>query len=1077
MEAFKMTKMKRTISVASIFSVFIVFLLFSGVFAATVGEWKFDGNGNNENGDGPDATLQGSTGEAIFKTSGGISNGYAYIQTSGASVQIPYSSLYDLPDTFTIEFWFRQRTEQTFSQDLLVKGSSLYNFYIFRRAWDDVGTDDGSIIAGFNESGDGVWIQVSNSNNPDLNIWHYVAFTKSTTELAYYIDGNLINSSTTSDTAIIQANEPINIGTTAVDTDIDELRISDVSKSVSDISTYYNSFSPEANAGSDQNIFEGSSVTLDGTASSIPTGTTVTYQWTQTAGTTVTISNPTSASASFTAPNVGTGGESLTFQLTVTNNGAQVSSDTCLVNVGDVPGPGTYYVNTSTGSDNNDGSATSPWETIHGAISKINAGASGTYVLHVALGDAPYKYNISTGEADSQLVLSQSNVTIIGESGSAPIIDGASASLWTKGIDITGANVTIENLYVTGFSGTDEVGIWISSENEEQQLTVLRKCKLYENNWGIHIDSAIGVKIQDCEIYQNTTHGIDVTWSSNVVVTGNKVYSNPQYGIRAQCSPEISRNLIYDNATGIRVEAVLDNDVSSPTIKNNVIYKTTSGAMSYGIYTKAVYNESSGTTTASPVIYHNTIDGGTLTGIAMEKGVNGVSSPTIKYNIITNFRNEDENGIGIKKTGAIPTVEYNDVWNNDTDYSGWEVDPSPNISSDPKYGSYTLQSNSPCINAIDEDEAANDPVTLDYPGFTRPRPGKRTKDMGAYEYVADVTNNYTLPGGTGVATDYRIFTVPLNLGTGADMLTAMENVLGTYDPVHWRGFLYSGTSYREFNSDEFADATIKPGMGFWIITTYTSQIPFQGGPAPDGVDYVMTLDPGWHLIGLPWTDTQISLGNMTVTDGVNSYSITGQPDNARLTQEWVWDYTGSYVKKTGLLSVNTGYFFKVEAASSIRLTIPLNNNQGLDAPVDVPPNQTNTNEDDEAPPPPPGSEPIPDIKANGEDGPVTVSAGDPVSVSVSLDPGAWSGRNADWWVAAHTPFDPPLDWYTYVYPDGWRYGIYVCTQTPLYDLTPSFNVLNTVLPAGNYIFYFAVDGNMDGVTDATWLDYVEVNVE
>jgi hypothetical protein len=143
----------------------------------------------------------------------------------------------------------------------------------------------------------------------------------------------------------------------------------------------------------------------------------------------------------------------------------------------------------------------------------------------------------------------------------------------------------------------------------------------------------------------------------------------------------------------------------------------------------------------------------------------------------------------------------------------------------------------------------------------------------------------------------------------------------------------------------------------------------------------------------------------------------------------------------------------------------------------VPPNQTNTIDDDEAPPPPPGSEPIPDIKANGEDGPVTVSAGEPVSVSVSLDPGAWSGRNADWWVAAHTPFDYPLDWYTYVYPEGWRYGIYVCAQAPLYELTPSFNVLDTVLPLGNYIFYFAVDGNMDGVTDATWLDYVEVNVE
>jgi len=33
------------------------------------------------------------------------------------------------------------------------------------------------------------------------------------------------------------------------------------------------------------------------------------------------------------------------------------------------------------------------------------------------------------------------------------------------------------------------------------------------------------------------------------------------------------------------------------------------------------------------------------------------------------------------------------------------------------------------------------------------------------------------------------------------------------------------------------------------------------------------------------------------------------------------------------------------------------------------------------------------------------------------------------------------------------------------------------LHAGNYIFYFAVDGNMDGEVDATWLDYVEVLVE
>ena len=736
---------------------------------------------------------------------------------------------------------------------------------------------------------------------------------------------------------------------------------------------------------------------------------------------------------------------------------------------------GTYYVNITSGNDSNNGTSANPWKTFHHAISQINGGDAGTYVLHVALG--AYYVSGSTYEVDEEMVLSQSDVTIKGESGSGPIIDGTNAQTWTKGLEITGSNVTIENLEITGFSDTDEEGIRISQNADNN---IIRRCKIYGNNWGIRVIRSDRSQIRDCEIYQNTTHGIDVIWSSDVIVTRNKVYSNPQYGIRAECTLEISRNLIYDNATGIHVEAVRDGDEWTPTIKNNVIYKTASGAMSYGIYTKADYNGgSTGSATASPLIYHNTIDGGTLSGIAMERSNDGISAPTIKYNIITSFSQ-----YGIKNNGASPTIEYNDLWNNASgSYSGGAVS-ATNKNVDPQYvdpanKDYSLQSDS---NQIDF-STAGDTEPLDYPGFTRPRPEKTTKNMGAYEYIVNVTNNYTLPGGTGVSTDYRIFTVPLNLGTGANMLTAMENVLGTYDPVHWRGFLYSGTSYREFNSSQFASATIKPGMGFWIITTYTSQIPFQGGPAPDGVDYVMTLDPGWHLIALPWTGTQISLSNMSVTDGVNSYAVTSNDNN--LTKKYVWDYTGEdpttdsgYVKQEGLLSLNTGYFFKVEAASSIRLTIPHDNNQAQDAPVYVPPNQTNTNEDDEVPPPPPGSEPIPDIKANGEDGPVTVSAGDSVSVSVSLDPGAWSGRNADWWVAAHTPFDWPLDWYTYVYPAGWRYGIHVCAQTPLIELvtTSPYNVLDTILPAGNYIFYFAIDGNMDGEPDVTWLDFVEVNV-
>jgi hypothetical protein len=118
-----------------------------------------------------------------------------------------------------------------------------------------------------------------------------------------------------------------------------------------------------------------------------------------------------------------------------------------------------------------------------------------------------------------------------------------------------------------------------------------------------------------------------------------------------------------------------------------------------------------------------------------------------------------------------------------------------------------------------------------------------------------------------------------------------------------------------------------------------------------------------------------------------------------------------------------------------------------------------------------------DIKANGEDGPVRVTTETPVSVTVSLDPGSQAGQNADWWIAAHTPFDPPGDWYSYVHPDGWRTGVHPCLQTPLFELAPT-QVLNMTLPIGSYTFYFAVD-NPDGMPESPWigLDSVDVQVE
>jgi hypothetical protein len=129
--------------------------------------------------------------------------------------------------------------------------------------------------------------------------------------------------------------------------------------------------------------------------------------------------------------------------------------------------------------------------------------------------------------------------------------------------------------------------------------------------------------------------------------------------------------------------------------------------------------------------------------------------------------------------------------------------------------------------------------------------------------------------------------------------------------------------------------------------------------------------------------------------------------------------------------------------------------------------------------------PVPYIKANGQDSPITLSTGTSLEISVHLDPGDYAGQLADWWVVVHIPSDPPFDWAHYKWLGErkqarrlgrWKNGVELSRQAPLYNI--SQQVLRTKwLPPGDYIFYFAVDNNADGKPDATWLDYVEVTIQ
>lgn len=116
---------------------------------------------------------------------------------------------------------------------------------------------------------------------------------------------------------------------------------------------------------------------------------------------------------------------------------------------------------------------------------------------------------------------------------------------------------------------------------------------------------------------------------------------------------------------------------------------------------------------------------------------------------------------------------------------------------------------------------------------------------------------------------------------------------------------------------------------------------------------------------------------------------------------------------------------------------------------------------------------IPDIKANGSDGPITVAQGEKLSVTVSLAPGTLAGVDADWWVNAWTPFG----WASYLYVDPswvWILGLSATWDGPLYFLNPVKILDIDTLPQGDYYFFFGIDVDSNGSMD--YFDNVKVVV-
>ena len=117
-----------------------------------------------------------------------------------------------------------------------------------------------------------------------------------------------------------------------------------------------------------------------------------------------------------------------------------------------------------------------------------------------------------------------------------------------------------------------------------------------------------------------------------------------------------------------------------------------------------------------------------------------------------------------------------------------------------------------------------------------------------------------------------------------------------------------------------------------------------------------------------------------------------------------------------------------------------------------------------------GNDPLPDIKINGQDGPINIPDTQPVTMTIHLDPGDYQGTTMDWWILAEKLGG---DTYSWVYPGSWKFGTRRAIAYPLIPIA-SYTIHTGTIPQGMWTIAFSLD-TFDNVHQGTFKDEIYVS--